>query len=378
MARILSRKQLFQITKKESLKVGFANLPSVFWSKTSSYLAKKLTPLTNGRATSPILINFYLTELCNLNCKMCFLKQIKSEKKFIPLDIIKKVVKELIYLRPRYNLTGGEPFLYPDIKELITHIKSKGLYLNIVSNGTLLENFAEIIVHSGIDKIAISIDGTPDKHDSIRRSPGAFSKTLEGIQAINYEKKRQNKTKPRLAIYSLLNNDTDINFIIKLAQENFFKEINFLHLLSINSEDLKRFAEIYKIKPHYWQGAIIDDKGFKIEHSLIKKIKSYDLDPNIKIKIRFTPNIMETDLNNYYNKDKNFLNKFRGRCIAPWLAATIKPPAKVEICPDFTVGDLAHDSFLKIWNGKKSRDLRKQIFEGTMLPVCSGCCNYYM
>jgi MoaA/NifB/PqqE/SkfB family radical SAM enzyme len=378
MARILSRKQLFQITKKESLKVGFVNLPSVFWSKTSSYLAKKLTPLTNGRATSPILINFYLTELCNLNCKMCFLKQIKSEKKFIPLDIIKKVVKELIYLRPRYNLTGGEPFLYPDIKELITHIKSKGLYLNIVSNGTLLENFAEIIVHSGIDKIAISIDGTPDKHDSIRRSPGAFSKTLEGIQAINYEKKRQNKTKPRLAIYSLLNNDTDINFIIKLAQENFFKEINFLHLLSINSEDLKRFAEIYKIKPHYWQGAIIDDKGFKIEHSLIKKIKSYDLDPNIKIKIRFTPNIMETDLNNYYNKDKNFLNKFRGRCIAPWLAATIKPPAKVEICPDFPVGDLAHDSFLKIWNGKRSRDLRKQIFEGNMLPVCSGCCNYYM
>ena len=378
MARITSKKQLFKIIRKESLKVGFRNLPSVFWSKTSSYLAKKLTPLTNGRATSPTLINFYLTELCNLNCKMCFLKQIKSEKKFITMDIIKKVIKELIYLRPRYNLTGGEPFLYPDIKELITYIKSKGLYLNIVSNGTLIENFAEIIVRSGVDKINISIDGTAGKHDSIRRTPGAFSKTLKGIQAINYEKKRQNKTKPRLSIYSLLNTDTDVNFTISFAQENFFKEINFLHLLSINSEDLKRFSEIYKIEPHYWQGAVIDDEGFKINNSLIKKIKAYEHDPNAKINIRFTPNIMETDLNDYYDKNKNYIDKFRGRCIAPWLAATIKPPAKVEICPDFPVGDLTRDSFLKIWNGKRSRELRKQIFEGNMLPVCSGCCNYYM
>jgi MoaA/NifB/PqqE/SkfB family radical SAM enzyme len=378
MARITPGKQLFKIIRKESLKVGFRNLPSVFWSKISSPLAKKLAPLTNGRAPSPIVISFYLTEICNLNCKMCFLKQIKSEKKFLSMDIVKKVIKELIYLRPRYNLTGGEPFLHPDIKELITHIKSKGLYLSIVSNGTLLENFTEIIVHSGIDKIDISIDGTPDKHDSIRRSPGAFSKAFAGIQAINYEKKKQNKTKPSLAIYSLLNTDTDVNFIMSFAQENSFKEINFLHLLSINSEDLKIFSEIYKIKPHYWKGAIIDDEGFKIDNSLIKKIKSYEHDPNIKINIRFTPNIPETDLNDYYNKNKEFLYKFSGRCTAPWLAATIKPPGKVEICPDFPVGDLTHDSFLKIWNGKRSRDLRKEIFEGNMLPVCSGCCNYYM
>jgi MoaA/NifB/PqqE/SkfB family radical SAM enzyme len=377
MARFLLRKQLYYFFQKESLKADFWNLPSFFWSKFSSYSAKKMTPLTNGRASSPIAIQLYLTEACNLNCKMCFLKQIKSKNNFIPLDIVKKVIKELIYIRPHYSMTGGEPFLYPEIENLITYIKSKGLYLSIVTNGTMIEDFAEIIVRSGVDRLSISIDGSPEKHDSIRRIPGAFSKTLNGIKAINNEKKKQNKARPRLALFSLLNSGTEEDFLISFAQKNSFKEINFLHLLSITSEDLKRFSESYKIKPHYWQGAIIDDEDFEIEESLVKKIISYKFNPNTKIKIRFTPNICETNLRSYYNKDKNFLNKFKGRCITPWVAATIKPSSKVEICPDLPVGDLTRNSFFQIWNGEKAKYIRRQIFKGTMLPVCSGCCNYY-
>jgi len=224
----------------------------------------------------------------------------------------------------------------------------------------------------------LSTQASPEKHDSIRRTPGAFSKTLEGIQAINYEKKRQNKRKPKLSLYSLLNTETDKDFITSFAQENLFKEINFLHLLSISSKDLKRFSEGYKKRPHYWQGAVIDNKGFKINDSLIKKIRLYNCNPNTKINIRFTPDISEADLKNYYNKDKNFLDKFRGRCIAPWVAATIKPPAKVEICPDLPVGDLTRKSFFQIWNGEKTKYIRRQLFKGNMLPICSGCCNYYM
>jgi len=378
MSIISSKKELFKFFQKESLRVGFLNLSPFILSKSSLYLAKKLTHLTNGFATNPIVINFYLTELCNLNCKMCFLKQIDSEKKLMGFNIIKKVTKELIYLRPRYNFTGGEPFLHPEIEKLITHIKSKGLYLSIVTNGTLIKNFAEIIVRSGVDKLAISIDGRPEKHDLIRRSPGAFSKTLKGIQAINHEKIRQNKRRPRLSLYSLLNTDTDEDFIISFAQENFFTEINFIHLLSISSDDLKRFSDNWKTEPHYWKGAVINNQGFKISESLFKKIKAYASDPKVKIKIRFTPDIKTEDLNNYYNKNKDFLNKFKGNCVVPWISATIKPPAKVEICPDFPVGDLTHNSFLKIWNGEKSRKVRKQIAGGTMFSICNGCCNYYV
>jgi MoaA/NifB/PqqE/SkfB family radical SAM enzyme len=378
MIQLLSKKKLFSFFQKESLKTGLHNLPFIFFNKVSAYSTKKLTPITKGSAGFPVSIHLYLTEICNLNCKMCFLKQIKSKTNTIELDIIKKVVGELIYLRPRYTLTGGEPFLYPEIKEIIKHIKAKGLYLSIVTNGTLIENFAETLVHSGVDKLNISIDGSPEKHDTIRRTSGAFSKTLKGIQAINYEKKRQNKKKPILSLYSLLNTDIDEDFIFSFAQENSFKEINFLNFLFINSEDLRNLSNNWGTKPHYWKGAVIDNKDFKIPDSLIERIKSHNHDPKYRIDIKFTPDIKETDLNKYYNKDKDFLNQFKGRCSAPWTSATIKPPAKVEICPDLTIGDLTINSFSEIWNGKKAKSIRKEIFKGNMLPICSGCCNYYV
>jgi MoaA/NifB/PqqE/SkfB family radical SAM enzyme len=378
MAMFSSKKKPCVFFQKESLKADPWNLPFILWSKFSSYSAKKLTHLTNGRSSFPLVIHFYMTELCNLNCKMCFLKQIKTEDNFIPFDIAKKVIKELMCIRPRYSMTGGEPFLHPDIENLIRYIKSKGLYLSIVTNGTLIKDSAKIIVRSGVDKLDISIDGPPKKHDSIRGIPGTFSKTLEGIQAINYEKKKQKKNKPRLSLFSLLSTDNNEEFIISFARRNLFEEINFLHLLSVSQKDLEGFSKEWGIKPHYWKGAVMDSKSFKIGDSLLKKIKSRAHYPDIKINIRFTPNISEADLNNYYNKDKNFLDKFNGKCIAPWLEATIKPPAKVEICPDFQVGDLTDSTFFKIWNGEKVRQIRKQIYKGRMFPICSGCCNYYV
>lgn len=378
MIKLLLPRRLLKFFKKQKRKIDFWNIPFVLWGKLSTYLAKRLTFINNGRSAFPRLITFYLTESCNLNCKMCFLKQIKTKKNFIPLETAKKLINDLMCVRPLYNMTGGEPFLYPYIEELITYIKSKGLHLSIVTNGTLIEDFAEMIVHSGVDKLNISIDGTPEKHDTIRRVPGAFSKTLKGIRAINYEKKKQGKGKPRLSLYSLLSSEADVEFIISFAQENLFEEVNFLHLLSISAEDLKKFSEKWKVKPHYWKGAVINGKDFRVRNSLVRKIKSYINDPTIKMKIRFTPDVNETDLGNYYNKDKEFLDKFRGKCIGPWVAATIKPPAKVEICPDLPIGDLTHRSFLQIWNGEKPRKIRKQIFKGNMLSVCGGCCNYYM
>jgi MoaA/NifB/PqqE/SkfB family radical SAM enzyme len=378
MATSLLKKKPFVFLKKESLKADFWNLPFILGNKFSSYAAKRLTCFTDGRSSFPLVINFYLTELCNLNCEMCFLKQVKTENNFIPFDIVKKVIKELTCIRPRYSMTGGEPFLHPDIENLIRYIKSKGFYLSIVTNGTLIKDFAKIIVRSGVDKLAISIVGSPKKHDSIRGIPGAFFKTLEGIQSINYEKKKQKKNKPRLSLFSLLSKDNDEEFIISFAEEHLFEEINFLHFLSVTQKELEKSSKECGIKPHYWKGAVMDIKSFKIKDSLIKKIKSHAYYADFKINIRFTPDISETDLNRYYNKDRNFLDEFNGRCIAPWVAATIKPPAKVEICPDIPVGDLTKSSFLNIWNEEKVKQIRKQIYKGKMFPICSGCCNYYV
>ena len=358
----------------ESLKENFYNIPYILSGKVISLISKKVTPVTGGYAPFPEVISFYLTERCNLNCKMCFLKNINYSLDFIPLDIAKKVVKELMPVRPRYGMSGGEPLLYPDIEELISYIKTHELSLSIVTNGTKLLDFAEFIVHSGVDRIKVSIDGPPEVHDKIRGVPGTFSKLEKGIDKINKEKKKRGKRKPRLFLYSLLHSNCDVNFIVSFAEKYKFDVINFLHILYIHEEDLKSFEDIQDVEPHYWRGAVFDDTDYRINAELINKIKSIDT----SLDITFTPDISLSELYLYYNKDKNYLKRFKSRCNVPWVAAFIKPPSKVEICPDAVIGDIENMRFLKVWNSSRARNLRQRIHSGNMLPVCSGCCSYYM
>ncbi len=358
----------------ESLKEDFWNLPFILAGKFAGSFSRKLTHPLGGYVPYPQVVSFYLTEKCNLKCKMCFLQHIKPKLEFIPLPLAKRVVRELNCLRPRYSMSGGEPFLYPDIEELIRFIKSRGLSLSIVTNGTLLSLFAEMIVYTGVDRLKISIDGPPDVHDAIRGVPGAFSRVIDGIKAINLQKKKQGKRKPMLFLYSLLNPLTEPDFIISFAEGNNFEVLNFLHILSINPSDLRKFSDIFGVEPHYWKGAVFDNEDYRVSGDLIRKIKTCDT----KLVIKFTPDLHPSDLNSYYDKDEKYLAKFRGNCSSPWSSAYITPPSIVEICPNFAIGDISRRRFLSVWNSKQARSFRNHIFSGDIPPVCKGCCSYYI
>lgn len=358
----------------ESLREDFYNLPFIAAGKISSSIFRRLTSPTNGYAPLPQVVTFYLTERCNLNCSMCFLKNIDSNPGFIPLSIAKRIVSELMWAHPRFSMSGGEPFLYPEIEQLIIWIKSHHLSLSIVTNGTLLSQFAELIVRSGVDRLKISIDGPPDVHNALRRVPGTFARIEKGIRAINHQKEKQKKKKPRLLLYSLLHPNSDPHFIVSFAEKYKFASVSFLHILSIREKDLKAFANIQDIPPHYWKGAVFNNEGFRITQELIKEIKSIDS----TLDIGFTPNISPEELDKYYAKEQEYLLNFKGRCTSPWSGVYIKPPSIVEICPDVVIGDIENERFLSIWNSDKARALRQDIHKGKMLPICNGCCNYYM
>ncbi len=73
------------------------------------------------------------------------------------------------------TLSGGEPLTRKDIPLLVQRLSQKGVSVNIITNGWLLDrSMAEQLKESGIATVAISIDGTREIHDMIRRKE-AFS-----------------------------------------------------------------------------------------------------------------------------------------------------------------------------------------------------------
>lgn len=91
----------------------------------------------------PISGTFELLPVCNLDCKMCYVKKSMSDVKQLGglrnadewISLAKKAVDAgMLFLL----LTGGEPFLYPELERLYTSLHQMGLAIDINSNGTLI------------------------------------------------------------------------------------------------------------------------------------------------------------------------------------------------------------------------------------------------
>jgi radical SAM protein with 4Fe4S-binding SPASM domain len=131
-----------------------------------------------------------ITGCCNMNCEHC---RANMEKKiFMPLDKIEKILQfAKKNMGEEFNLTlsGGEPFLHPNLIEIVRMGVDSG-YSEIVitTNGSLVtdEIVNEINKFSdGKVTIQISIDSVAAKtHDTFRGYEGAFDKAIRGLEII--------------------------------------------------------------------------------------------------------------------------------------------------------------------------------------------------
>lgn len=140
-------------------------------------------------------LNFAITSACNSLCKTCnvgreFLKNPKIIEKDLSLEeierIFKKLPKNLIWL----SLSGGEPFLRPDLVEIcrkaVENLPSLGI-ISIPTNGLLGNQIlrkTEDIIKLPLKNLYVnfSLDGPPEIHNKIRGVRDAYQKTWSSYQ----------------------------------------------------------------------------------------------------------------------------------------------------------------------------------------------------
>ncbi|SFU55310.1 radical SAM additional 4Fe4S-binding SPASM domain-containing protein [Xenorhabdus koppenhoeferi] len=148
--------------------------------------------------SSPIHVDFDMTNACNLACRHCHAASGKRQDNELTTAEIKNIISQLhesgvIDL----TLAGGEPFLRPDMSEILAHAQSCfGLYTTVVTNGTLLnKKIIKTLANECPDiSFNISIDGsTPDSLDILRhrknrdqkRRELLFSQIISGAESLS-------------------------------------------------------------------------------------------------------------------------------------------------------------------------------------------------
>ena len=83
-------------------------------------------------------------------------------------------------------LTGGEVCLRPDLIDIVDYAGSKGFFLILKTNGTMMtRELAEALHRNPFRNIEMSLLGaSAGTHDSVTKIPGSFDKTVRGIQLV--------------------------------------------------------------------------------------------------------------------------------------------------------------------------------------------------
>ena len=121
-----------------------------------------------------------VTYRCNARCTMCNRYKAPSKpEEEISIETIKK-------LPPMYftNITGGEPFIRTDLKEIVRELYKKSDRIVISTNGFFTDRIIDLCKEFPNVGIRISIEGLENTNNEIRGLPDGFNKGYDTLKKL--------------------------------------------------------------------------------------------------------------------------------------------------------------------------------------------------
>ena len=131
-------------------------------------------------------IELNITDACNYNCLHCFhAADNTAPRNAFSYEEVIRFLDEMVQCGVKaLRLTGGEPTLHPQFRQILQDVKDRGIFLkNVITNGsTMTEELAAYIkaLHPRTE-VMISFDGV-GFHDWMRQHPGSEEKALIAIR----------------------------------------------------------------------------------------------------------------------------------------------------------------------------------------------------
>lgn len=232
----------------------------------------------------PMTLTYSVTAACQSRCKTCqigemFCQDPSRKERDLRIDEIEKVFSSM---QPLYffNISGGEPFLRPDLPDIVAlackYLKPRVVHspTNAIMSDRIVENTERIIriVREYDAEVPVtikpSIDGIGEKHDEIRGVKGNFEcllKTIDGLKEL--ERKYDNFHLELGTVISNFNiNDLDEieDFVHSLGVESYRNEVAECRTEFFNLNDpITPPADVYQ--------RLIKEFSRKVEENIGKK-----------------------------------------------------------------------------------------------------------
>ena len=312
----------------------------------------------------PIHIQLEPTTYCNLNCKACTRGKYLDHSEHLTMEKFQTTLESIRPLKVSLS-GGGEPFLHPNLFEMIHLAKSIGASINTTTNCTLMTpEVCSQIIKSGLDLIKISIDGaTRETYLKSRRSD-RFDQVFEGVRNLSIAKKQYNSSTPflRFNYVILKENYHEMAETVQLAVESGVDAIYFQPLELIGIEDRR------------------DDLVGKLTYHDLERELRRALEVSRRVPVNTNLRLLLRNLPLYWKKYLLETRQYDRRiCLLPWFSTYMTLDGNVHPCcscsqPETVMGNIFETPIEQIWNGSKYQGFRQAIRSGKRpFPICTNC-----
>lgn len=163
---------------------------------------------------------------CNARCNMCKRHQAPSEPgEEISVETIRKL-PEMYFT----NITGGEPFIRADLKEIVRELDKKSDRIVISTNGFFTDRIVELCREFPHIGIRISLEGLEKTNNEIRGLPDGFRRGLNtlkklremGMKDVGFGMTVQDRNAPELLALYQLSDELNMEFATASLHNSFY------------------------------------------------------------------------------------------------------------------------------------------------------------
>jgi radical SAM protein with 4Fe4S-binding SPASM domain len=342
---------------------------------------KRLYRWAKGGKALPYKMIIFPTYRCNLNCPYCPFSVARKYKfrGFNELSLKEwlRVVNEGIECKiGEWRIFGGgEPMVRKDIvMGIIRAIKTYDIDLDceIITNGTLFtKDIIEELVKLRVNRITFSIDGpSPEIHDTLRRSKGAFEKVISTLKIFREMKSKYRQLIPWIKVNMVINSKN---------YDKITEMVTLMHSLRCNELALHPMREEIVWKTHKTREKIHSFRLSEREKNLMRiyvekaKILASKLSFNLN-----TSALEDHEIKNDKENEKALNSKFFSIfCFEPFYCIFIDPEGNAAPCNGSGKGNKKYNiknlSLKEIWFSDYFDSVRKMLLKGELTENCLKC-----
>lgn len=129
------------------------------------------------------LVQLQYNYACNFKCVHCAIEKFKQPDKTLTVSDVKNIADQADAMGlASICISGGEPLIFPDLKEVIGAIGQERFCLSMDTNGWFLDEDKVVwLVEQGVDRIHLSLDGLAENHDGFRLQNGSWKRCVEAL-----------------------------------------------------------------------------------------------------------------------------------------------------------------------------------------------------